>query len=96
MSSPWTFALAVRPDFVIGPHIVGEETVQTKSQAWRRRLISWIPVLFLSGCGGSFEVRELPEASKKALIRRKVDVEQRPVKSSKTGQGSPKGQPPSR
>jgi hypothetical protein len=78
-----------------------EETVRTKSQASRRRVISQIQALslivaFLAGCGGSSEVRELPETSKKALIRRKVDVEQRPVKSSNTGRGSPKVQPPSR
>jgi hypothetical protein len=75
--------------------------VRTKGQPRRRRVISWVPALslivaFLGGCGGSSEVRELPEASKKALIRRKVDVEQRPVKSSKTGRGSPKGQPSGR
>ena len=43
-------------------------------------------VAFLAGCGGSSDVKELPEASKKALIQRKVDVEPRSAKSS-TGQG---------
>jgi hypothetical protein len=75
--------------------------VRTDRQARRRRVVSQISALslivaFLAGCGGSSDVRELPEASKKALIQRKVDVEQRSQKSSKAGRVSSKGQPPSR
>jgi len=53
-------------------------------------------VVLLAGCGNSSDVRELPEASKKALIQRKVDVEQRSAKSTKACQGSSKGRPPVR
>jgi hypothetical protein len=53
-------------------------------------------VAVVAGCGGSSDVQEIPETSKKALIQRKVDVKQRPAKSSKAGQGSPKGQPGTR
>ena len=60
--------------------------MRTRSQARKRRVISQFAglsliVAFLAGCGGSSEVKELPEASKKTLIQRKVDVEQRPAKS---------------
>jgi len=79
----------------------GEETVRTRSQVRKRRVVSQfralsLVVVLLAGCGGSSDVRELPEASKKALIQRKVDVEQRPAKSPSTGQGSSKGRPPVR
>jgi hypothetical protein len=94
MSSTWTFALALRL-------AQGEETVRTTSQARKRRVIAestglFLMAAFLAGCGGSSDVKELPEASRKALIQRKVDVEQRPAKSSKAGQGSSKGRPPAR
>jgi hypothetical protein len=36
-------------------------------------------------------VRELPEASKKVLIQRKVDFKKTPATSSPTAQGVPKG-----
>jgi hypothetical protein len=48
-------------------------------------------VAVLAGCGGSSDVQEIPEASKKALIQRKVDVHQRPPKSSKAGKVSSNG-----
>jgi len=94
MSSSWTFGLGLRL-------AQGEETVRTTSQARKRRVISQVAGLFLmaaflAGCGESSEVKELPKASRKALIQRKVDVEQRPAKSSRTGQGSSKGRPPAR
>jgi hypothetical protein len=44
-----------------------------------------------AGCGGSSQVHELPEASRKALDKRKVDVEQRPAKSPSASQRLPKG-----
>ena len=40
----------------------------------------------MAGCGDSSAVHELPEASKKLLIQRKVDVEQRNPKTPRTGQ----------
>jgi len=112
MSSSRTCSRALRLDCAIGSRTSqagsnnaienqGEETVRTKSQVRKRRVDSPFTALFLTvvlvaGCGGSSDVRELPEASKKALIQRKVDVEQRPAKSPSTGHGSSKGQPPVR
>jgi hypothetical protein len=67
----------------------------------KRRVLAQLPGLCLivalaAGCGGSTEVSALPEASKKVLIRRKVDVKQRVAESPATGQGSSKGRAPSR
>ncbi len=69
-----------------------------QSQPSPRRVFSWtiigvcLTVAGLDGCGGSSNVQEIPEASKKELIRRKVDVEAGTAKSLKTGRGS-KGRP---
>jgi len=52
--------------------------------------------LFLASCGGSSDVQEISEASKKALIKRKIDVEQRPTKSSKAGKFASNGRPGNR
>jgi hypothetical protein len=65
--------------------------VRTKSQARRRRVILQISglslmVAFLPGCGGSSGVQEIPEASRKFLIQRKVDVEPGNARTSRTGQ----------
>jgi hypothetical protein len=45
----------------------------------------------LMGCGGSSEVMEIPEAARQSVLQKKVDVQPRASKSSKPGQGSPKG-----
>jgi hypothetical protein len=55
----------------------------------RRTRFSSIPALcltflFLNGCGSS-DVQEISEASKKALIQRKVDVKAGTAKSTKAG-----------
>ena len=62
----------------------------------RRRICSPVPALcltaaFLAGCGGSSDVQEIPEASKKALIQRKVDVKAGKAKPSKAGRGAARG-----
>ena len=49
----------------------------------------YLIVTFVSGCGGS-DVQEISEASKKALIQRKVDVKAGTAKSTKSGQRSSK------
>jgi hypothetical protein len=74
----------------------GEQAVRRERLVLTRRLTTPFAALslfvaFLAGCGGSSDVQEIPEASKKALIKRKVDVEQRPAKSSKAGKASSKG-----
>jgi hypothetical protein len=76
----------------------GEHNVRGNWPTPTRRLTTPIACLslsvaFLAGCGGSSDVQEIPEASKKTLIKRKVDVEQRPAKSSKAGKASSKGRP---
>jgi hypothetical protein len=70
--------------------------VKSRNQAGiRRRVSSPIPrlfltVAFLAGCGGP-DVQEIPEASKNALIQRKVDVKAGKAKSSKAGRGAARG-----
>jgi len=77
------------------PTTRGEEAVSTKSRARRRAVLRFpslrLVVACLAGCGGPADVKELPEAAKTAIIKRKVDFEQRSPKSSNAGQGSPKG-----
>jgi hypothetical protein len=79
----------------------GEQTVRGKRLALTRLLTTPFAALslfvaFVAGCGGSSDVEEIPEASRKALIKRKVDVEQRPAKSSKAGKATSKGLPGNR
>jgi hypothetical protein len=45
----------------------------------------------LAGCGGSSDVMEIPEAARKSVLQKKVDVRPRAAKSSKSGPGSPSG-----
>jgi hypothetical protein len=45
----------------------------------------------LFGCDGPASVSEIPEASRKALIQRKVDVKPGQAKSSRTGGSLNKG-----
>jgi hypothetical protein len=76
-----------------------EETVRTNSQARRRRVVLRISglslmVAFLPGCGCSSGVQEIPEASRKLLIQRKVDVEQGNAKAARTGQAPAQGRTP--
>jgi hypothetical protein len=44
----------------------------------------------LAACGRSPEVMNLPEAARKSVFQKKVDVEHRSAKSSRSGQGFPK------
>jgi hypothetical protein len=66
------------------PSETGRTTVRTRAQAPKVRLIPVFAALSViialpAGCGDSAGVQALPEASAKALIRRKVDaVERRP------------------
>jgi hypothetical protein len=46
---------------------------------------------YAAGCARPPEVRELPEAARKAVFQKKVDVEQRVPKSSRGVPGSSKG-----
>jgi hypothetical protein len=48
-----------------------------------------LTIAFLNGCGGS-DVQEISEASKKALIQRKVDVKAGTAKSNRAGHGPSK------
>jgi hypothetical protein len=68
----------------------GEHNVRGNWPTPTRRLTTPIACLSLSVAS---DVQEIPEASKKTLIKRKVDVEQRPAKSSKAGKASSKGRP---
>jgi hypothetical protein len=66
--------------------------VQTRRRARiRRPIFRPIPglcltIALLGGCGGHSDVQEIPEASQKALIQRKVDVKAGTAKASKSGQ----------
>ncbi len=50
----------------------------------------------LAGCGSSTAVSEIPEQSRKAIIRRKVDATPGKAKSSRTGTPPAKGRPSQR
>jgi len=69
--------------------------VRTNRAAWKRLLIglcSGVSLIAaaLNGCGGSSEVREIPEAAKKSLFQKKVDYEHRSPKSPRTGPSNSK------
>jgi hypothetical protein len=44
----------------------------------------YLTVLVLAGCGGASDVHQIPEASKKALIQRKIDVKAGVARSTST------------
>ena len=50
-----------------------------------------ISITPFAGCDRSTSVSEIPEASRKALIQRKVDVKPGQAKSSRTGGTATKG-----
>jgi hypothetical protein len=60
-----------------------------------RRALLWLGsgltliAMDLAGCGRSSPVREIPEAARKSVLRKKVDVEHRPAVGPRSGQGSP-------
>jgi hypothetical protein len=59
-----------------------------------RILMIWaliLPAVGLPGCGQSSEVMEIPEAARKSVLQKKVDVQPRPSNASKPRQGSPEG-----
>ena len=41
----------------------------------------------ITGCGGSSEVMEIPEAVRKSVLQKKVDVQARPSKTSNPKKG---------
>jgi hypothetical protein len=50
-----------------------------------------ISIALMAGCQRSTSVTEIPEASRKALIQRKVDVKPGRAKSAQNGSSRPKG-----
>jgi hypothetical protein len=58
--------------------------------------ISWLSLstAILAGCGGSSDVQEIPDAARKSLVARKVDVRNRTAKSPGSGHPSSRGRPP--
>jgi hypothetical protein len=80
----------------------GEEpTVATRRQPTNRRAIVqlgglWLPAALLAGCGGSPELKAIPEPASKVLIQRKVDVGQRAAKPASARPRSLKRQAPPR
>ncbi len=64
--------------------------MQTRRNGWSRDMAGpisglYLAMAFAAGCGGSADVQEIPEASRKTLIQRKVDVE--PGKARSPGAG---------
>jgi hypothetical protein len=61
---------------------------------WLRRLALALAMslVYQAGCGPSGAVTEVPDAARKALIQRKVDVTPRSTKSSRPGQSGPRNQ----
>ena len=54
-------------------------------------LLTSLSVAPLAGCDSSTTVKQIPEASRKALIQRKVDVTPGQAKSPRTGSSPTKG-----
>ena len=68
----------------------GSEAVETRRNGWVRSIAGptsglYLAMAFAAGCGGSADVQEIPEASRKALIQRKVDVESGKARSAGPG-----------
>ena len=82
VSNDWRFDKEARP-------------VRTSRAAWKRLLIGLCSGVSLiaaaiNGCGGSSEVREIPEAAKKSLFQKKAEYEHRSTKSPKGSTSSPR------
>jgi hypothetical protein len=61
------------------------------NRALAKSSLTLAAALVLAGCGGSSEVMEIPEAARKSLVQKKVDVQPRAGKPAKSGPGSPNG-----
>jgi hypothetical protein len=86
----------------IGTGQTGEKTTVAGSREPRKlRTIVLLAALFesaaiLAGCGRTSEVTEIPEAARKALVQRKVEVQGRAAQSSNVGRRAAKGHAPAR